>query len=95
MVWHLHLFEDLDGDDVKARPSIDESAVDGDVIDRRHAHEGNCAHSLSGEWMVLLVEANLAGRPLQPVTVDAGLCHRDLSRELLEMTIRQRSLGST
>jgi hypothetical protein len=29
--------------------------------------------------MVLLVEADLAGTPLQPVTVDAGLCRRDLS----------------
>jgi hypothetical protein len=69
--------------------------VDGDVIDRRRAPEGNCAHRLSGEWMVLLIEADLAGRLLQPVTVDAGLCRRDLSRQLLEVTIRQRSLGST
>jgi hypothetical protein len=45
--------------------------------------------------MVLLVEAKLAGRPLQPVAVDAGLCRRDLSRQLLEVMIRQRSLGST
>jgi hypothetical protein len=53
MVRHLYLLEDLDGDDVEARPSIDESAVDGDVVDCRHAQEGNCAHSLSGDWMVL------------------------------------------
>jgi hypothetical protein len=54
----------------KARPSIDETAVDGDVIDHRRAQEGNCAHSLSGDWMVFLVEADLARRPLQPVVVD-------------------------
>jgi hypothetical protein len=29
------------------------------------------------------------------VAVDAGLCRRDLLRQLLEVTIRQRSLGST
>jgi hypothetical protein len=30
--------------------------------------------------MVLLIEADLVGRPLQPVAVDVGLCHRDLPR---------------
>jgi hypothetical protein len=38
--------------------------------------------------MVLLIEADLAGRPLQHVTIDAGLRHRDLSRQLLEVMIR-------
>jgi hypothetical protein len=37
MVRHLHLLEDLDLDDVEARPSVDESTIDGDVIDGRHA----------------------------------------------------------
>jgi hypothetical protein len=37
MVRHLHLLEDLDGDDVEARPSIDESTIDGDIIDGRRA----------------------------------------------------------
>jgi hypothetical protein len=64
MVRHFHLLEDLDGDDVEACPSIDESAVDGDVIDCRRAQEWNCAHSLSGDGMVLLVKADLVGRPL-------------------------------
>jgi hypothetical protein len=45
--------------------------------------------------MVLLVEADLVGRPLQPVAIDVGLCRRDLPRQLLEVTIRQRILGST
>jgi hypothetical protein len=45
--------------------------------------------------MILLVEADLAGRPLHQAVVDAGLRRRDLSRQLLEVTIRQRSLGST
>jgi hypothetical protein len=35
--------------------------VDSDVIDRRRAQEGNCAYNLSGDWMVLLVEADLVG----------------------------------
>jgi hypothetical protein len=95
MIRHLHLLEDLDGDDVEARPSIDESTVDGDVIDGRRAQEGNCAHGLSGHQMVLLVEADLAGRPFHQAVVDAGLRRRDLSRQLLEVTIRQRSLDST
>jgi hypothetical protein len=95
MVRHLHLLEDLDRDDVKACPSIDESAVDGDVIDRRRAQERNCAHSLSGDSIIFLVEADLASRPLQSVAVDAWLCRCDLLRQLLEVTIRQSSLGST
>jgi hypothetical protein len=45
--------------------------------------------------MILLVKADLAGRPLHQAVVDTGLHHRDLSRQLLEGTIRQRSLGST
>jgi hypothetical protein len=61
MVRHLHLLEDFDGDDVEACPFIDESTVDGDVIDGRSAKEGNCAHALSGGRMILLVEADLTG----------------------------------
>jgi hypothetical protein len=61
VVRHLHLLEDLDGDDVEARPSIEESMVDRDVIDGRCAQEGNCAHALGGGRMILLIEANLAG----------------------------------
>jgi hypothetical protein len=38
--------------------------------------------------MVLLVEADLVGRPLQPVAVDVGLRGHDLSRQLLEVMIR-------
>jgi hypothetical protein len=38
--------------------------------------------------MVLLIEANLVGRPPQPGVVYAWLCHRDLLRQLLEVTIR-------
>jgi hypothetical protein len=45
--------------------------------------------------MVLLVKADLVGRPSQPVAVDAGLCCRNLPRQLLEVAIRQRSLGSS
>jgi hypothetical protein len=45
--------------------------------------------------MILLVEADLAGRPLRQAVVGAGLRGRDLSRQLLEVTIRQRSLGPT
>jgi hypothetical protein len=95
MVRHLYLLEDLNGDDVEARPSIDESTVDGDVIDSRRAHEGNCAQGLSGDRMILLIEADLAGRLFYQVVVGAGLCHRDFLQQLLEVTIRQRSLGST
>jgi hypothetical protein len=80
MVRHLHLLEDLDGDDVEACPSIDESRVDGDVIDGRRAQERNCAHSLHGDWMILLVEADLAGRPLHQAVVDTRLRRHDFSR---------------
>jgi hypothetical protein len=95
MVWHLHLLEDFDEDDVEARPSIDESTIDGDVIGGRRAQEGNCAHGFSGGRMILLVEADLAGRLLHQAVAGAGLHRRDLSRQLLEVMIRQRSLGST
>jgi hypothetical protein len=95
MIWHLHLLEDFDRDNVEAHPSIDESAVDGDVVDSGHAQEGNCAHGPGGDRMVLLVEANLVGRPPQPGVVYAWLCHHDLSRQLLEVKVRYRSLGST
>jgi hypothetical protein len=30
--------------------------------------------------MVFLVEADLVGKPLQPVAVDIGLCRRDFPR---------------
>jgi hypothetical protein len=30
--------------------------------------------------MVFLIEADLVGRPLQPMAVDIGLCRRDLPR---------------
>jgi hypothetical protein len=60
VVWHMHLLEDLNRDDVEARPSVDESAIDGDVIDGWRAQEGNCAHTPGGGRMVFLVEANLA-----------------------------------
>jgi hypothetical protein len=43
MIWHLHLLEDLNRNDVETRSSIDESAVDGDVVDSGRAQEGNCA----------------------------------------------------
>jgi hypothetical protein len=45
--------------------------------------------------MILLVEADLAGRPLHQAVDDTGLRRCDFSRQLLEVTIRQRSLGST
>jgi hypothetical protein len=64
VVRHLHLLEDLDQNDVEARPSIDESAIDGDVVDGWRAQEGNHAHTSCGSQMILLVEANLAHRPL-------------------------------
>jgi hypothetical protein len=38
--------------------------------------------------VVLLVEANLVGRPPQLAVVYAWLCCRDLPRQLLEVTIR-------
>jgi hypothetical protein len=78
MIRHLHLLEDLDRDDVETHPSIDESAVDGDVVDCGRAQEGNCAHGPGGDWMVLLIKANLVGRPPQLATVYAWLCRRDL-----------------
>jgi hypothetical protein len=37
--------------------------------------------------MILLVEANLAHRPLHQSTADDGLRRRDLSRQLLEVSI--------
>jgi hypothetical protein len=88
MIWHLHLLEDFDRDDVEARPSVDESAVDDDVVDSGHAQEGNCANGPGGDRVVLLVEANLVGRPPQPRAVYAWLCRCDLSRQLLEVAIR-------
>jgi hypothetical protein len=45
--------------------------------------------------MILLVKADLAGGPLHQAVAGAGLRHHDLSRQLLEVAIRQRSLGST
>jgi hypothetical protein len=60
MVRHLHLFKDLDRDNVEARPSVDESAIDGDVIDGWRAQERYCAHAPGGNRMILFVEADLA-----------------------------------
>jgi hypothetical protein len=37
--------------------------------------------------MILLIEANLARQPLHQAIADVGLCHRDLSRQLLEVSI--------
>jgi hypothetical protein len=45
--------------------------------------------------MILLVEADLAGGPLHQAVAGVGLCRRDLSRQLLEVAIRQRSLSPT
>jgi hypothetical protein len=84
----LHLLEDFDKDDVEACPSIDESAVDGDVVDSGHAQEGNCADGPGVDRMVLLIEADLVRRPPQPRAVYAWLCRCDLSRQLLEVAIR-------
>jgi hypothetical protein len=36
----LHLLEDLDRNDVEAHPSIDESTIDGDVVNCWSAHDG-------------------------------------------------------
>jgi hypothetical protein len=80
MIWHLHLLEDFNRDDVEALPSIDESAVNGDVVDSGHAQEGNCAESPGRDRMVLLVEANIVGGPPQPGDVYAWLCCCDLPR---------------
>jgi hypothetical protein len=46
MVRHLHLLEDLDRNDVEARPSIDESTIDDDVLNCWRAHDGNRATAL-------------------------------------------------
>jgi hypothetical protein len=45
--------------------------------------------------MILLVEADLASGPLHQAIVGAGLRRRDLSRQLFEVAVRQRSLGPT
>jgi hypothetical protein len=37
--------------------------------------------------MVLLIEADLVGRPPQPGTIYAWLCCRDLPQQLLEVAI--------
>jgi hypothetical protein len=95
VIWHLHLLEDFDRDDVEARPSIDESVVDGDVIDSGRAQERNCADGPGGDRMVLLVEADPARRPPQSGAIYAWLCYRDLPRQLLEVAIRWRSLSSS
>jgi hypothetical protein len=83
----LHFLDYLDRDDVEAHPSINESAVDGDVVDGGRAHNGNRADGPGGDRMVLLIEAKLVGRPLQPGAVYAWLCGRDLPRQLLEVAI--------
>jgi hypothetical protein len=95
MVRHLHLLEDLNRDDVEARPSVDVGTIDGDVIDGWRALEGNCANTLCGGRMILLIKADLASGPLHQAIVGAGLHRRDLSRQLFEVAVRQRSLGST
>jgi hypothetical protein len=64
MIWHLHLLEDLDSDDVEARPSIDESVVDGNVVDSGRTHDGNRADRPGGDWMVLFIKAQLVGGTL-------------------------------
>jgi hypothetical protein len=64
MIWHLRLLEDLDRNDVEACPSIDESKIDGDIVDGRRAHDGNGAHRPGGDRMIFLIEGELAGRPL-------------------------------
>jgi hypothetical protein len=79
VIWHLHLLEDLDRDDVQTYPSVDESAVDGDVVDGGRTHNWNRVDRPSGDWMVLFVEAKLVVGPLQPGAVSAWLCCRDLS----------------
>jgi hypothetical protein len=60
----LAFSQDLDRDDVENRPSINESAVDGDVVDGGHAHDRNYADHPAGDWMVLFVDAKLVGGPL-------------------------------
>jgi hypothetical protein len=59
VIWHLHIPKDLDRDDVEARPSIDESAVDSDVVDVGRAHNWNRADGPGGDWMVLFVDSCL------------------------------------
>jgi hypothetical protein len=87
MIWHLHLLENFDRDDVETRPSVDESAVDGDVVNGGRTHDWNRTNCPGGDWMVLFVEAKLVGGPLQPWAVSAWLCYRDLLRQLFEVAI--------
>jgi hypothetical protein len=87
VIWHLHLLEDFDRDDVEAHPSIDESAVDGYVVNSGRAQEGNCADGPGGDRMVLLIKADLVRRPPQPGAIYAWLCCRDLPRQVLEGAI--------
>jgi hypothetical protein len=68
-------------------PSIIESTVDGDVIDRWHAHDWSGAHGASRGWVFFFVEVDLVGGPLQPRHVGDWLCHRDFSYQLLEVAI--------
>jgi hypothetical protein len=79
MIWHLHLLKDLDRDDVETRPSVDESAVHGNVVDGGRVHDWNCADRPGGDWMVLFIEAKLVGGPLQPGAISAWMCYRNLS----------------
>jgi hypothetical protein len=94
MVRHLHLLEDIDINDVEACPSIDKSTIDGDVVNCWRAHDGSRAHHLVGDRMIFLVKAELVGRPLQPGAVGAWLCCCDLTRQLLDVAIREWSLSS-
>jgi hypothetical protein len=71
MVWHLHLLEDLDGDDVEACSSVDEGTIDGDVLNGRRACNRNGSHSLGGDRVIFLVKVDLVGGPLQPWGVGA------------------------
>jgi hypothetical protein len=84
---HLHFLKNLDGDDVEARPSIDESTVDDDVIDRWCAHDGNGAHGASQVRVVFFIEVDLVGGPLQPRRVGAWLRRHSFSRQLLEVAV--------
>jgi hypothetical protein len=72
---------------LRPSPSVDEGAVDGDVVDGWRAQEGDYAHAPCGNQMILLIEADLAHRPLHQTIADAGLRRRDFSRQLLEVTI--------
>jgi hypothetical protein len=69
-----------------APPSM--SVVDNDVVDSGREQEGNCANGPGRDRMVLLVEADLVGRPPQPRAVYAWLCYRDLPRQFLKVAIR-------